>query len=94
MDQESGLAIIERVLASLASELNEPKINDLRLEWREKDFDFHSCSLIDPTQGRLLMKIREDELANCWSDGSVRDRFEARLVLVVRSYYGATSRIA
>ena len=84
---ESGKEIVKGILANLATELLEPKVNNLVLKATEGDFDYDRISLMDP-QFHIVAKIQEDDLADCPADRNVRSKLETQLRQAVQAFYG------
>jgi hypothetical protein len=82
---ESGKEIVRGILANLASELHEPKVNELAFKVTDQDFDRGRISLVDP-ELNIVAKIEENDLANCPTDKTVGMKLETQLR---RAFYGS-----
>jgi hypothetical protein len=85
---ESGKEIVRGMLANLATELREPKVNDLVFKVTDADFDRDLVSLVDP-KFHVVAKIEEDDLADSPADSSVRNKLETNLRRTIEASYGA-----
>ena len=83
---ESGKEIVREILAKLASELKESRLNDLKFETTDQDFDYDRISLVDPKKFNVVMKIEETDLADSPTDSSIRSKLEAEVRTAIRSY--------
>jgi hypothetical protein len=83
---ESGKEIVRGMLAGLAAEMNEPKLNDLSFQVTDQDFDYDRISLVDREKLSVVVKIKEDDLADCPADASVRRLLEGQLRKAINSY--------
>jgi hypothetical protein len=83
----SGKEIVRGILANLANELHEPKVNDLSFTVTDQDFDYDRISLVDPKL-KILAKLEEDDLADCLTTKTVRKKLEIQLRQAVQAFYG------
>ena len=86
---ESGKEIVRGMLATLATKLREPSVNDLMFQVTDQDFDYDRISLIDP-KFHIVAKIEEDDLADCPADDSVRSKLETQLQQKIQAFYRPT----
>jgi len=84
--------VLREMLAKLASELKEPRINDLELIMTDKDFDNRCRSLFDPEKKRIVTKIGANELADAPTTPLVRRHLEGQLRTALRTYYEAKQK--
>lgn len=84
---EAGKKIVREMLAKLRSELNEPRVNVLEFKVTDQDFDYDRISLVDPKRFNVVLKIEEDDLADCPADSLIRRNLEAALSAAIRSYF-------
>lgn len=75
---ESGKKIVSQILADLAIDLREPKVNEFAFKKTDQDFDRERFSLICPNL-KIVAKIEGDDLADCLADGTVRKKLEAQV---------------
>ncbi len=83
---ESGKKIAREMLANLATEFHESRVNDLTFTLTDQDFDYHRVSLVDQRLG-IVAKIEVDDLADCPADKGVRRRLESQLRQAVQAFY-------
>lgn len=83
---EKGEQIVKEMLAKLATNLTEPKINDLSLVLSKDDLD--QVSILDPNRKKIITTISTDILADAPATLGVRDRLWAQLNAAVRAHYG------
>lgn len=83
---ESGKEIVKGMLANLAIELNEPKINDLAFTMTDGDFDHDRISLMDP-ESYIVTKIQDDDLADCPADRQARSRLAKQIQQSIEAFY-------
>ncbi len=84
---QAGKKIVREILVKLASELNEPRVNDLEFKVTDQDFDYDRISLVDPKEFNIVLKIEENDLADCPADSSIHRKLEATLNAAIRSYF-------
>jgi len=85
--------ILQEMLAGLASELKEPKINDLELIETDKDFDNQQCSLLDREETTIVTKIDRNELADAPTTNLIRRKLEAQMREAFKSHYDETKKV-
>ena len=81
---ESGKEIVRGILKDLATELQEPKVNELSFKVTDQDFD-DRISLMDK-QLNIVTKIMNDDLADCLEDVGVLRKLEAQLRKAIQAY--------
>jgi hypothetical protein len=84
---ETGRQIVKEILGKLAADLNRPEINNLSFMVTDKDFDHRQVSILDQNQKKIVMKVNDNDLADCPADRSVRRKLEAGLLAAVKEYY-------
>ncbi|MGD1157723.1 MAG: hypothetical protein ABSA41_18135 [Terriglobia bacterium] len=83
---ESGKKIVREMLANLATQFHESRVNDLTFTLTDQDFDYHRISLVDPKLN-IVAKIGVNDLADCPDHNSVRKRLESQLRQAVQAFY-------
>lgn len=76
---DCGKEIVRGMLDELARELNEPAIKNLVFRVTDQDFDYDRISLVDRGKLRVIVKLEENDLADCPEDRSVRQRLEEQV---------------
>jgi len=84
--------ILQELLAKLATELREPKIESLEMMMTDKDFDNRCRSLFDPEKKRIVTKIGENQLADAPTTPLVRHHLEGQMREALRTYYDAEQK--
>ena len=84
---EAGKAFVIETLSKLATDLKQTDINEFTFIKTDKDFDNEQVSIFDPKGKRVVVKLREDDLADCPATSSVKGRLITQLDTAVRSYY-------
>jgi hypothetical protein len=84
---ESGREVLRGILSNLASELHEPKVNELAFRATDQDLDRHYISLMDP-KFNIIAKIEENDFADCPTDKTVRRKLETQLRRAVQAFFG------
>jgi hypothetical protein len=80
---EVGKGFIREGLARIASELNEPRLLEMELVMTDRDFPTH-FSLIDRKRFRVVMKVKQDDLADSGADETVRRKITCHLEAAVK----------
>jgi hypothetical protein len=88
---ENGKNIVKEILSRLAKELNQPQIADFSFLATDLDFDNSEVSIWDPEQEKIVVKIKQDDLADAPATPGVRRKIEAQLQAAMKAHVSATN---
>jgi len=83
---ESGKAIVKALLEKLAKGLGQERIDKFVFKVTSRDFDHNCVSVVDLDQGKVVIKLEENNLADAPADREVRVKLEAHVVNAVTAY--------
>lgn len=83
----AGKAIVKDRLAVLAAELGRPEIVDFDFYRTSNDFDKNQLSIQDPKDGKIVVELLIQDLADSPADREVRQRVTTSLDTAVRMYF-------
>jgi hypothetical protein len=83
---ESGKAIVKSLLAKLATDLDQERINRFAFKVTGRDFDSNRVSIVDLDNVKVVAKLEENNLADAPAQCEVKVRLEAHVIAAVTQY--------
>src|ERR1700678_1250059 len=88
---ESGKKIGKEILARLAKDLNQPQIADFSFMATDRDFDNSEVSIWDSEQKKIVVKMKQDDLADAPATPGIRRKLETQLQAAMKAHVSATN---
>jgi len=85
---EAGKEIVRSVLRDLAASMGEPRINSLTFVETHSDFDSNGISLLEPSSGKIVAKLKLEHLADAPATPSRRRQLEEQIQRAVSTFFG------